>query len=232
MKVGTDGILLGSWANGSEADKILDIGTGTGLIALMLAQKYPAQIDALEIDNEASLQASENIAASPWNGRIKVVNMSFQEFITVKDRKYDMIVSNPPFFQNSFKAPAKGRMLARHNDLLSTAEILSGARNILIAGGTLSIILPYIEGNVFIATASGYGFYCIRKTNVIPSPGKTVNRLLLEFSEVKSRLAEDNLIISTGARHHYSDKYKLMTRDYYLYFRDENEIPSAMNTES
>jgi len=221
MKVGTDGVLLGTWTDGSRAKKILDIGTGTGIIALMLAQKYDALIDAIEIDPEASRQAHENISLSLWKDKIKVINKSFQEYISVAVERYDLIVTNPPFYENSLKASGKGRVLARHNDSLSMTEILAGSGILLKEYGILSLILPYVEGNIFIATASVYGLYCTRKTCVIPAPGKPVKRLLLEFSKTQANFTEDILVISSGTRHNYTEKFKLLTRDYYLNFRDE-----------
>ena len=218
MKVGTDGVLLGAWADCENAKTILDIGTGTGLIALMLAQRSPAHIDAIEIDQSASEQASENVTKSPWESRISVINKSLQQFTEQIDKKYDLIVSNPPFFQNSLYAPDQNRTNARHNASLEYEDILDASLKLLSNNGTLSLILPYLEGTMFIVKAAGKGLYCVRQTNVLPNPGKTPKRLLLEFAKSKKPLVEQEIIIELNKRHEYSDAYKNLTRDFYLKF--------------
>ncbi len=154
MKVGTDGVLLGAWADCDNAKRILDIGTGTGLIALMMAQRSQAQIDAIEIDEHASEQAIENVNRSPWASRVNVINKSLQDYSKVENKAYDLIVSNPPYFQNSMFAPDKKRTDARHNSNLELEDLLKGAKKLLSNDGKLSIILPYLEGNMFILKAS------------------------------------------------------------------------------
>ena len=218
MKVGTDGVLLGAWADCENAKTILDIGTGTGLIALMLAQRSPAHIDAIEIDQSASEQASENVTKSPWESRISVLNISLQQFTEQIDKKYDLIVSNPPFFQNSLYAPDQNRTNARHNASLEYEDILDASLKLLSNNGMLSLILPYLEGTMFIVKAAGKGLYCVRQTNVLPNPGKTPKRLLLEFAKSKKPLVEQEIIIELNKRHEYSDAYKNLTRDFYLAF--------------
>lgn len=218
MKVGTDGVLLGAWADCENAKTILDIGTGTGLIALMLAQRSLAHIDAIEIDQSASEQASENVTKSPWESRISVINKSLQQFTEQIDKKYDLIVSNPPFFQNSLYAPDQNRTNARHNASLEYEDILDASLKLLSNNGTLSLVLPYLEGAMFIVKAAGKGLYCVRQTNVLPNPGKTPKRLLLEFTKIKKPLVEQEIIIELNKRHEYSDAYKNLTRDFYLKF--------------
>jgi len=218
MKVGTDGVLLGAWANCINAKTVLDIGTGTGLIALMIAQRCNAKIDAVEIDEHAVIQASENVANSLWNDRINVIHQSFQDFINHSERKYSLIVSNPPYFQNSMVAPDHKRANARHNSELQLDEIIAGATRLLTDDGILSVILPYIEGTLFIVKASQKGLYCNRQTKVLPKPGREPKRLLLEFMKTKKPLVEQEIIIELNKRHSYSDAYKNLTKDFYLSF--------------
>jgi tRNA1Val (adenine37-N6)-methyltransferase len=218
MKVGTDGVLLGAWADCENAKTILDIGTGTGLIALMLAQRSTAHIDAIEIDQSASEQAGENVTKSPWETRISVINKSLQQFTEQIDKKYDLIVSNPPFFQNSLYAPNQSRTNARHNASLEYEDILDASLKLLSNNGMLSLILPYLEGTMFIVKAAGKGLYCVRQTNILPNPGKAPKRLLLEFTKIKKPLVEQEIIIELNKRHEYSDAYKNLTRDFYLAF--------------
>ncbi|MEE4197513.1 MAG: tRNA1(Val) (adenine(37)-N6)-methyltransferase [Bacteroidales bacterium] len=218
MKVGTDGVLLGAWAGVENANRILDVGTGTGLIALMLAQRSNASIDALEIDARACAQALENINHSPWAERIHVIHQSFQDFSEKNAAKYDLIVSNPPYFQNSLTTPDARRTQARHNTDLQLDDLIGGTLQCLAPTGTLSLILPYLEGNLLIAGAAEKGLYCVRKTNVLPKPGRKPKRLLLEFQRNKKPLFEQNLVIEVSKRHQYSDDYKALTRDFYLNF--------------
>lgn len=218
MKVGTDGVLLGAWANCEESKNVLDIGTGTGLIALMIAQRSSAKIDAIEIDNEASGQALENIEKSPWAERINVLNRSFQDFSESITQKYDLIVTNPPYFQNSLFAPDQKRTDARHNSNLQLEELLVGSKKLLNQDGFLSIILPYLEGNMFILKASEMDLYCVRQTKVLAKPNKEPKRLLLEFMKVKKPLVEQEMIIELNKRHEYSEAYKNLTKDFYLSF--------------
>jgi len=218
MKVGTDGVLLGAWATCESVQQVLDIGTGTGLISLMIAQRSNAMIDGIEIDTLASKQAKENVQKSPWTDRINIINKSFQDFINYADKKYDLIVSNPPYFQNSLFATDQKRTDARHNSNLELQELLVGAKSLMSSGGTLSIILPYLEGNMFILKASELGLFCVRQTKVLPKPGRDPKRLLLEFMQIKKPLVEQEIIIELNKRHEYSEAYKNLTKDFYLAF--------------
>lgn len=219
MKVGTDGVLLGTWANCEDSKKVLDIGTGTGLIALMIAQRSNALIDAVEIDENACIQANENFRNSKWSNRIQLIQNNFQEFAVQTNSTYDLIVSNPPYFQNSMHTPSEQRTNARHNKELELHEIIDGAQRLLTEDGTLSIILPYIEGVMFIANAAEKGLYCVRQTNVIPKPKAPVKRLLLEFKRQKKAFVDQDLIIELDKRHEYSENYKNLTKDFYLFFK-------------
>lgn len=215
MKVGTDGVLLGAWANLEHADRILDIGTGTGLIALMAAQRNEkARIDAVEIEYNAFIQASENIATSPWAERISLHNSSIQEFS--QPYGFDAIICNPPFFINSTKNPGTERILARHTDSLTHADLLNGAERLLTGNGTLHIILPVQEAILFINEAQNKSFYASRITRVSPNPEKMPNRYLMEFFKSPQKTVI-NEIITELERHQYSDAYKALTKDFYLF---------------
>ncbi|PLX23788.1 MAG: tRNA (adenosine(37)-N6)-methyltransferase TrmM [Marinilabiliales bacterium] len=218
MKVGTDGVLLGAWANCENAKTVLDIGTGTGLIALMIAQRSKALIDAIEIDNEAVSQAQENVDKSVWVERINIINQSFQTFQGSVDSTYDLIVSNPPYFQNSLFAPDQKRTNARHNANLELEELIIGTKKLLNQDGNFTVILPYLEGNMFIVKAAELGLYCIRQTKVLPKPNREPKRLLLEFAHIKKPLVEQEIIIELNKRHEYSEAYKNLTKDFYLAF--------------
>lgn len=218
MKVGTDGVLLGAWTSVCDAASILDVGTGTGLIALMLAQRTTsAHIMAIDIDANAVEQATENSAQSPWSNRIEVATADFNHFRVGESEQFDLIVSNPPYFKQSLKPPTKSRSLARHDHTLSHEVLIENSIRLLKERGRLSVILPYVEGSVFIALAAAKGLFCARKTNVFATPNAEVKRLLLEFSKAKVKMEEDNLVIEEGGRHAYSKEYLELTREFYLF---------------
>lgn len=182
MKVGTDGVLLGAWASVQGAHRILDIGTGTGLVALMLAQRSlpDANIVALEIDEAAAGQAKENVARSPWKDRIEVVKQDFL-FYQSPD-KFDVIVSNPPYFVDSLSCPDQQRSMARHNDSLTYEKLLKGVADLLKKEGTFTIVIPTDVADRVKTAASEYHLYATRQLNVITKPGGTPKRMLITFT--------------------------------------------------
>lgn len=217
FKVGTDGVLLGALADVSDAEKILDIGTGTGLIAIMLAQRSNAGIVAIEPDKDSYLQACENTGSCPWSKRIEVVNSDFQIF-SLTESKFDLIVSNPPFFTGSMKNPDLRKSSARHSDNLTASDILHGSAKLLSDNGLLQLIFPFTEGNMFISKAQESGFHCNIKLNIKPLPGSKVKRLILGFNRFKTDLIEKELVIGKGPRHEFTEEYLKLTRDFYLNF--------------
>ncbi len=217
FKVGTDGVLLGATAYVSGAERILDVGTGTGLIALIVAQRCDAQITAIEPDKESFEQAVENVRESPFSTRISVLNCSLQEYLPDED-KFDLIVSNPPFFSDSLRNPDPRLSAARHNDNLTSEDILLGAKRMLSQKGRLQLIMPYVEGNIFIAEAAGHGFYCNNILKIRPLPTSEIRRVVLTFSREKKMPSESFLTIERGPRHEFTDEYINLTKDFYLKF--------------
>ncbi|MRT94640.1 tRNA1(Val) (adenine(37)-N6)-methyltransferase [Ancylomarina sp. 16SWW S1-10-2] len=218
MKVGTDGVLLGAWANVEKAKSFLDIGTGTGLIAIMLAQRTnnSSKIDAVEIDNSSYQQAVNNFDDCPWNDRIKAFHASFQYFVANTSSKYDCIVSNPPYFINSLKAKDESRTQARHADGLPFEDLIEGTKNLLNPEGKFSVILPVKEGNYFIRIACIAGFSLSKKIEVLPNPGKIAKRLLIELTLANQDTIETQLCVENGQRHVYSPEYIELCKDFYL----------------
>ena len=216
MKVGIDGVMLGVWTNIKDAGNILDIGTGCGLIALMLAQRSSSEIDAIDIEADAVLQALENVKLSPWSSRIKVEEISLQEFARTTSKRYDLIVSNPPYFVNSMKAPSEERTTARHTDSLTHEELIINALELLKPTGRLCVILPVKEALQCKKIALNNGFHCTRETRVIPKPDAEVKRMLLEFSLQENFKEVSEIIIEGEVRHHYSEKFSLLAKDFYL----------------
>lgn len=217
FKVGTDGVILGAYADVAGVKSILDIGTGTGLIALMLAQRCEAEIYAIEPDQDSFIQACSNINLSKWKGRIKVVNTKLQDFID-NDLKFDLIVSNPPYFSDSLRNPDKEKAAARHNYNMKNSELLAGAVRLMKKGGRLTVIMPYVEGSIFIAEAQEYGLYCNNILNIKPLPTSEIRRLILSFSGERINPAVKFLTIEHGKRHEFTEDYITLTRDFYLNF--------------
>ncbi|MFT5641208.1 MAG: tRNA1Val (adenine37-N6)-methyltransferase [Cyclobacteriaceae bacterium] len=218
MKVGTDGVLLGAWANTNGAKSFLDIGTGTGLIAIMLAQRTNnnSTIDAVEIDSSSYQQAVNNFSDCPWSDRIKAFHSSFQDFVANTNAKYDCIVSNPPYFINSLKAKSESRTKARHADGLPFEDLIEGAKNLLNPEGKFSVILPVAEGDHFIRLARIAGFSLSKRIEVLPNPGKPAKRLLIELTLANSDTAETQICVENGQRHVYSPEYIELCKDFYL----------------
>ena len=218
MKVGTDGVLLGAWAKTRDASTILDIGTGTGLIAIMMAQKAEkAKIDAVEIDGLAFDEAKSNMSNSPWADRLSVVQSSIQDYAKSSDSSYDLILSNPPFFSGGTLSSNNSRNSIRHTTKLPHGDLLAAVRRLLARGGRFCVILPLIEGLRLREMGEHYGLYCSHLTHVKPKADKSVERLLLQFELNKEvETIEDELIIQYDQRNHYTDDYIALTGAFYL----------------
>jgi tRNA1Val (adenine37-N6)-methyltransferase len=215
MKVGTDSVLLGSWVNPSYSSDILDIGTGSGIIALMLAQKSFAQIDAIDVDEDACNQARENFETSPWVDRLHVIHQPVQEYSKLSLKKYDLIVSNPPYFQDAYKPSEESRLKARHGDLLCFAELVEGVKKLLAEKGRFCLILPYREGNEFIGIAMRKGLFCQEIVRVKTKADKFEKRLMMAFTFSFGMMTETELIIQDNDTN-FSKQYVELTKDYYL----------------
>ncbi len=219
MKVGVDGVLLGSWTNVSGANRILDVGAGTGLIALMMAQKNSlADIDAVEIDPEAFQEAMLNVQQSSWSDRITLKLCSFQEFAGRTNRKYDWIVSNPPFFTNGVKAPAETRAQARHSDSLPLHVLISGAVGLLAKNGKIALVLPVETLPELNRLAALNKLFISRLCRITPNPKKPVFRILVELSYSECILQEEELMIEFEKHHDFTPEYRALTKEFYLKF--------------
>ena len=218
MKIGTDGVLLGAWAPiDNHPFSILDIGTGTGIIALMLAQRSAAQqIDALEIDEAAYEQATDNFENSPWNDRLFCFHAGLDEFIEEPEAEYDLIVSNPPFYSEDYKTENESRDLARFQDAMPFEQLLEAADLLLSEHGIFTVIIPFKEEENFIALANEFELYPLKITRVKGTPTTEIKRSLLAFSRNETTdLPIDELVIET-ARHVYTQEYIGLTKDFYL----------------
>lgn len=217
MKIGTDSVLLGAWASVKKQPKsILDIGAGTGVLALMLAQRTSAElIDALEIDNDAYEQCVENFEQSLWSDRLFCYHASLDEFVNEIEDRYDLIISNPPFFNNNFKSAYEQRDLARFTDALPFRHLIESISKLLSKDGILSIIIPFSEEKDFIVMASKEHLFPSRILRVKGTPNSELKRSLMEFSFQECEVNPEVLIIES-TRHQYTQEYIRMTKDFYI----------------
>ena len=217
MKVGTDGVLLGAWTPLiNNPYNILDIGAGTGVITLMLAQRSHAeQIDAIEIDDEAYEQATDNFENSPWNDRLYCYHAGLDEFVDEMEEEYDLIVSNPPFYTDEYKSENSQRDLARFADAMPFEELAEAASVLLSDNGIFAVIIPFKEEEHFIRLAKENELYPLKITRVKGTPTTEIKRSLLAFSRIEQTPLVDELVIET-ARHQYTPEYIELTKDFYL----------------
>lgn len=217
MKVGTDGCVLGAWTRLPHEASVLDVGTGTGLVALMLAQRGAQSATGIDIDEGAVRQARLNAAMSPWADKIEVEQADFNHFIP--PRLFDVVVCNPPFFENSLKCPDSQRTIARHADALTPTALVNGSLACLKPQGCLSVIIPTDKRTNYVAEAIGAGFVLARETQLITCQGRAPKRLLMEFSKspIASGCIADQLVVEQ-APGVYSDTFRELLRDFYLRF--------------
>lgn len=218
MKVGTDGVLLGAWASISGVNSILDIGTGTGLISLMLSQRsnHSLPIDAIDIDKDAVVQAQENVSQAGFLN-ISCNSVSLAEYEQNTSKKYDLIISNPPYFISSLLSPDKQRTIARHTESLPVDDLFRLSASLLDTGGRLALIFPYQDKDLLLRLAQKSGLFTVRVTNVRPTMASRYKRVLMEFSNIESMVVENELTIELE-RHVYTPGFKEMLKDFYLKF--------------
>ncbi|MDE3143505.1 MAG: methyltransferase [Bacteroidota bacterium] len=222
MKVTTDACLFGAWCASvvysqlSIVNRLLDIGTGTGLLSLMIAQKNTdIKIDAVEIDEHAAMQAASNFQSSPWNERLQVHQTSIQQF-NKKKQPYDFIISNPPFFHNDLKSDHAKRNIALHSEALSLEELLHSIKINLTNDGKFAVLLPYHRSAYFEELAEAEKFYIEEKIVVKQTPHHPYFRTMLLFSKHPATSTEKEIIIKNELND-YSTEFKELLKDYYLY---------------
>ena len=213
MKVGTDGVLLGAWFPMEWGKTVLDVGSGTGLVAIMAAQRGADSVTAVEIDPQASEQASGNAANTPWKDRISVQCADFAHFTA--EFRFDRIVCNPPYFRDSLRCPDQGRNTARHNDSLSYETLARCSATLLAPDGLLCVVLPFDAAGVFTRCAQTFGLNLYHETDVITAPGKQPKRSLLAYGLGYSELRKDVLAICGSDGKETSD-YINLVREFYL----------------
>ena len=234
MKVGTDGVLLGAWARVEHCKHILDMGTGTGLVALMAAQRSQAHIVAIDLDADAVVQATENVASSPWRDRICVIEADARTIGNVALRNesshleedpqplnshpltlFDALLCNPPFFENSLKCSDSARTMARHTDTLSFDELARSAARLLAPEGELSVVIPYDRAQDMTVSAACCGFFATRQTVIVPVEGGKPKRILMAFTREGAAHTIETLCIQDSQRN-YTPAYIRLVEDFYL----------------
>jgi len=217
MKIGADSVLLGAWCPiDNNPFSVLDIGAGTGILSLMLAQRSNAsQIDAIEIDEDAYEQCVENFESSPWGDRLFCFHAGLDEFVEEPEDQYDIIISNPPFYSEDYKTGNEQRDLARFQEAMPFKDLIEVAHLLLSENGIFSVIVPNKEEEKFINLCAEFELYPIKVTRVKGTPTTEIKRSLLAFSKTQKQTLIDELIIET-ARHQYTEEYIDLTKDFYL----------------
>ena len=216
MKVNTDGVLLGAWADIDRFETILDIGTGTGVIALMMAQRNPdAIIDAIDIDKDAFVQAGENFLNSLWSERLYSHHICLQDYFSAK--KYDLIISNPPYFVDDFKTEDHQKNIAKHSISLTYQELVSGLSRLLSDTGSVSLVLPAFNLSLFESLASEQNLFLTKLTEVIAVEGKPPYLALIKLCRQQVEYSKDSIVIQ-NEKGIFTKEYKELTKDFYLKF--------------
>jgi len=213
MKVGVDGVLLGAWADCRNIKYALDVGTGSGLIALMLAQRSEAHIHAIDINENACKQAEINFSNSPFRDRLSIESVAFQDFSS--DVKYDLIVSNPPYFAYSPQSSDKNRSLARHNNHLPLEVLINKSASLLSPQGKAAFIIPFDQWENIHSLAVENKLFLCRKTLVSSLRNRPPKRVLLEYSLINKSITEDSFYIGES-KETYSNEYRALTENFYL----------------
>lgn len=220
MKLNTDGVLLGAWAPCKNAKTVLDVGTGTGIIALMMAQRigHRAEIVGIDIDEGACRDATLNADQSPFRQQVSILNISAQNYVESVEKKFDLIVTNPPFFTDSTMPSLSSKAIARHTITLTHADLLDLSKNLLSPKGKFVAILPWVEAQKLIAIMRQENLHLIECMEVYSKPDRPIERLLMCFSREPKRLENHKITLRDFDNTGYTEAYKSLVRDFYLMF--------------
>lgn len=218
MRVGTDAVLFARWVGVSCSDRVLDVGTGSGIIPLILAQREAGRVDAIELDFDSCEEARQNFEISVWSDKLAVFNEDVRFFADNAKGKYDLIVSNPPFYSSDVKPIREKKVMARHVSTLSYQDLLVSARKMLKDDGRLAVVLPYYESRLFIKDAEKQGFYLQKEFLISPIEGKEPNRVNLQFG-LNNQQCDDRVLFTIRNKDYlYTEEYKEFLKDFYLDF--------------
>ncbi len=218
MKVGTDGVLLGAWVAYSNPERILDIGTGSGVVALQMAQRFPdAHITGIEIDEKSAHEAAGNMRNSPWAERLRCLRQDIREYAGTANEKYDLILTNPPFFESDLPSRNVRLRQAKHHISLRFDELLDSIDNLLDDDGMFALIIPWDIRQKIMQLATQRNLFCRRELMIYPKASKNANRSILEFYRTKKDCIKENLYIYTE-QNRYSAAYRNLCKEFYLNF--------------
>jgi len=215
MRVGTDAMLLGAWARPPVKGRMLDIGTGCGVLALMMAQKSGAVIEAIDIDLPSVQQARENFNQSPWSGRLEAIQASLELFSGKTENKYDFIISNPPYFAKALRSPSARKNSTRHDETLTSDSLLLAVTRLLARNGRFAVILPPAIAAGFVSSAISAGLFLSRMLEVLPRPASGPNLALMEFAGRPGKPVIPGSLAILSETGKYSDEYLQLTADYH-----------------
>ena len=216
MKIGTDAILLGRWVEVNENDEVLDIGTGCGLLPLMLAQKGIKSADAVEIDHDSFEEAAQNFSNSAWKSRLFAINDDVKHYAEHRTKKYDLVVSNPPFFFGDNIPEKEKKGLARHTNTLSYNDLLVSVKKLLKPDGRFALVLPARESLTFLKDAENQGFFLKKEMKIVPIEGKEPNRINMQLVVNQADKVESETFVLRHPDHSFTKEYKEFLKDYYL----------------
>lgn len=218
MRIGTDAVLFAQWAEVSPSDKVLDIGTGSGIIPMILSQKGTDFVDAVELDNDSYEEAKLNFSISAWSKKLNIINNDIRVFADENDKKYDLIVSNPPYYASDVKPINEKKVMARHVSTLSFRDLLLSAKKMMKTDSRFALVLPYYESRLFIKEAEQLGFYLQKEMMIIPIKGKDPNRVNMQFVLRNVEKISTEYLTIRNEDYSYTNEYKDFLKDYYLDF--------------
>ena len=218
MRIGTDAVLFAQWVGVSSSDNVLDIGTGSGIIPMILSQKGAGSVDAVELDADSYEEAKLNFSISAWNEKLNVFNTDVRVFADETDKKYDLIVSNPPFYASDVKPIKEKKVMARHVSRLSFKDLLLSAKKMMKEDSRFALVLPFYESRLFIKEAEQLGFYFQKEMHIIPIEGKDANRVNMQFVLNKIDSVETECLTIRNKDYSYTEEYREFLKDYYLDF--------------
>ena len=218
MRIGTDAVLFAQWVSVKSSDNVLDIGTGSGIIPMILSQKGVGSVDAVELDKDSFEEAKQNFSISVWNEKLNVFNIDVRNFADETDKKYDLIVSNPPYYASDVKPIKEKKVMARHVSTLSFNDLLISAKKMMKGDARFAVVLPFYESRLFIKEAECLGFYLQKEMQIIPIEGKDANRVNMQFVLNEVDEVETELFTIRNKDYSYTEDYKFFLKDYYLDF--------------
>ena len=218
MRVGTDAVLFAQWVDVASSDNALDIGTGSGIIPLILAQKGVGSVDAVELDSDSYEEANLNFSISVYSDRLSVVQNDVRDYAANNEKKYDLIVSNPPFYASDVKPIKEKKVMARHVSTLSFKDLLVAAKKMMKEDARFALVLPFYESRLFIKEAESLGFYLQKEFLISPIEGKEPNRVNMQFVLNEVEDVEPELFTIRNKDYSYTDEYKEFLKDFYLDF--------------